>query len=168
LEDSIEMKTRFHTFATAALAAAVLTLTSASVFAAAPRVVKITGTEDMRYSVTRIEAAPGETIKIQLTAKGNQAKEAMAHNFVLLAPGVDMGPFITQATMARSSGYIPASFKAKILAFSPLAGAGETVEVTFNAPAKPGDYTYLCTFPAHFTSGMKGVLVVKADGAKKK
>jgi azurin len=159
------MKRSFRTLATAALAATVLTLCSAPVFAA-PRVVKITGTDDMRYSVTRIEAAPGESIKIQLTAKGNQAKEAMAHNFVLLAAGVDMGPFITQATMAKATGYIPAAFKSKILASSPLAGAGETVEVTFNAPDKPGNYTYLCTFPAHYASGMKGVLVVKA-GAKK-
>lgn len=146
---------------TSALAAvAVLSLASAS-FAAAPRVIKITATDDMKYSVSRIEAKAGETLKIQLTAKGNQAKEAMAHNFVLLALGTDMGPFITQATMARATGYIPASFKSKILASTPLAGQGETVEVTFKAPAKPGSYTYVCTFPAHYMSGMKGTLVVK-------
>jgi plastocyanin len=32
---------------------------------------------------------------------------------------------------------------------------------SFGAPAKPGSYTYLCTFPGHFVAGMKGVLVVK-------
>jgi len=145
---------------TPAALVAVLSLAAAS-FAAAPRLIKITATDDMRYSVTRIEAKPGEALKIQLVSKGNQAKEAMAHNFVLLAQGTDMGPFITQATMARASAYIPAAFKAKILAASPLAGAGETVEVTFNAPAKAGSYTYVCTFPAHYMSGMKGTLVVK-------
>jgi azurin len=51
--------------------------------------------------------------------------------------------------------------KDKILAYTPLAGGGDTVEVTFAAPTKPGSYTYLCTFPGHFAMGMKGTLVVK-------
>jgi azurin len=145
----------------AALAALAVLSLAVSSLAAVPRVIKITATDDMQYSVTRIEAKPGEELKIQLVAKGNQAKEAMAHNFVLLAQGTEMGPFITQATMARATGYIPAAFKAKILAFSQLAGAGETVEVTFNAPARPGTYPYVCTFPAHYMGGMKGTLTVK-------
>ena len=156
------MKKSFRTLATSALAAVAVLALTASSFAAAPRVIKLTATEDMRYSTTRIEVTAGESIKIQLTAKGSQPKDAMAHNFVLLAPGVDMGTFVTQATMARAAGYIPAAFKAKILAMTKLAGAGETVEVTFNAPAAPGSYPYVCTFPAHYVGGMKGTLVVKA------
>ena len=157
------MKNSFRTLATSALAAVIaLVLTASSCAAGAPRVIKITGTEDMRFSVTRIEVAPGESIKIQLVGKGNQPKDAMAHNFVLLAQGVDMGPFITQATMARATAYIPAAFKSKILAATGLAGAGETVEVTFTAPTTPGNYPYVCTFPAHYAGGMKGILVVKA------
>ena len=42
-----------------------------------------------------------------------------------------------------------------------VAGAGETVEVTFKVPAAAGDYTYLCSFPGHFQAGMKGTLTVK-------
>ncbi len=156
------MKKSFRTLATSLLAAAAVLALTASSFAAGPRVIKITGTEDMRFSLTRIEVAAGESIEIQLTAKGNQPKDAMAHNFVLLAQGVDMGPFITQATMARATGYVPAAFKAKILANTGLAGAGETVKVTFTAPKTPGNYPYVCTFPAHYAGGMKGTLVVKA------
>jgi plastocyanin len=48
-----------------------------------------------------------------------------------------------------------------VIARTPLAGAGETVEVIFTAPAKPGSYPFLCTFAGHYQSGMKGVLVVK-------
>ena len=33
--------------------------------------------------------------------------------------------------------------------------------IEFTAPAKPGSYTFFCTFPGHFAAGMKGVLVVK-------
>jgi azurin len=153
---------RLRGLALPALAAVfVLMGSTSSLLAAAPRVIKITATDDMKYSVSRIEAKAGETLKIQLVAKGNQAKEAMAHNFVLLALGTEIGPFINQATIARSTGYIPAASKSKILAFTPLAGKGETVEVSFKVPAKAGSYTYVCTFPAHFMSGMKGTLVVK-------
>jgi azurin len=49
----------------------------------------------------------------------------------------------------------------KIIAHTGLAGAGETQDVTFKAPMKPGTYTYMCTFPGHFAVGMKGELVVK-------
>ena len=42
-----------------------------------------------------------------------------------------------------------------------LAGAGETVEVTFKVPAAAGEYPYICSFPGHFQAGMKGMLSVK-------
>jgi plastocyanin len=42
-----------------------------------------------------------------------------------------------------------------------MAGPGETVQVTFTAPSKPGKYPYLCTFSGHYQAGMKGVLIVK-------
>jgi uncharacterized cupredoxin-like copper-binding protein len=51
--------------------------------------------------------------------------------------------------------------KAKVLAMTAMAGPGETVQVTFKAPAKPGKYEFICSFPGHFLAGMKGVLVVK-------
>jgi azurin len=66
-----------------------------------------------------------------------------------------------EASMARDSDYIPASKKQYILAHTGLAGGGETVKVTFNAPKEPGEYLYICTFPGHYMAGMKGTLVVK-------
>ena len=42
-----------------------------------------------------------------------------------------------------------------------LLGPNETGEVTFQAPTEPGEYPFLCTFPAHCSIGMKGVLIVK-------
>jgi azurin len=49
----------------------------------------------------------------------------------------------------------------QVIAKTALAGAGETVDVTFNAPAAAGSYPYVCTFPGHFQAGMRGNLVVK-------
>jgi azurin len=156
------------TLSLAALAVSLTGIAGPAAQAAAPRVIKITGTEDMRFSVTRIEAEPGEALKVVLTSKGSQPKETMAHNFVLLARDVDVSTFINQAAMARANEYIPVSFRAKILAATKMAGAGETVETTFNAPTEPGSYAFVCTFPAHYAVGMKGTLIVKPAAAAPK
>jgi len=85
----------------------------------------------------------------------------MAHNFVLLKAGVAPADVSNAAFNARATDFIPADKADKILAHTALAGGGETVEVSFTAPAKPGSYDYLCTFPGHFAAGMTGKLVVK-------
>jgi azurin len=88
-------------------------------------------------------------------------KVAMAHNFVLLKAGVNAQDVANAAMTARETDFIPESMKDKVIAHTGLAGGGESTEVTFKAPAKPGTYAYLCTFPGHFAVGMKGELVVK-------
>ena len=46
-----------------------------------------------------------------------------------------------------------------------LLGPKQTDTITFNAPSEPGEYPYICSFPAHLMAGMKGVLVVQAPTA---
>jgi azurin len=46
------------------------------------------------------------------------------------------------------------------LAATQLAGNGETVEVSFDAPKTAGRYDFVCSFPGHYLAGMRGVLVV--------
>ena len=125
------------------------------------RTVEIVGTEDMKFSLATITAKPGEQLRVRLVVKGAMPKVAMAHNFVLLNNGVSQVDFVSAAVMASATAYIPADKKADILASTALAGAGETVEVTFKVPAAAGDYPYLCSFPGHFQAGMKGTLTVK-------
>jgi azurin len=142
--------------------AAVMMMACAGVFAApAARVVELTGNDQMKFSVVAIAAKPREMIHVKLKSVGTLPKIAMAHNFVLLAKGTDAIAFANASPMASATGYIPAQFKAKVLALTALAGPGETVEVTFKAPTAPGRYTYLCSFTGHFAAGMKGVLTVK-------
>lgn len=129
--------------------------------AAAGRTVALTAGDDMKYSVTTINAKPGEPLTVTLKATGSMPRVAMAHNFVLLKPGTDPTAFTNAGASAASTDFIAPAMKAQVIASTKLAGNGETVEVSFKAPAKPGSYTYLCTFPGHFVSGMKGTLVVK-------
>ena len=144
-----------------AACAAIALIGSAAASAAEPRVVKMKGTDAMQYDVKKIDAKPGEAIKVSLSAVSSMAKQEMAHNFVLLAKGAPVDAFVMEAAMARNTEYIPASRKSVVLASTKMAGGGETVEVTFNAPKEPGEYVFLCTFPGHYLAGMKGVLVVK-------
>src|SRR3954449_6877963 len=129
--------------------------------AGAGRTVELTGGDDMKFSTTSIEAKPGETLHIVLKSTGTVPKIAMAHNFVALKAGVDAAKFSQDAMTAKDTDYVPAARKADVLGATKLAGPGETVEVTFKAPAKAGVYPYLCTFPGHYAAGMRGDLTVK-------
>jgi len=144
-----------------ALFAAVALVAAFSAQAAGPRVVQLKGQDAMQFDVKRIEAKPGEALEIHLTTESKMSKQEMAHNFVLLAKGAPVDMFVMEASMARASEYMPTAKKDFVLAATGLAGNGETVKVTFNAPKEPGEYLYICTFPGHYTAGMKGVLVVK-------
>jgi azurin len=137
------------------------TLSSLAAAAAAPRTIAIKANDNMRYSITRIDATAGETLKVTITSTSAMAKDAMAHNFVLLDAATKVVDFITASAMARRTDYIAPAFQKQILAQTAMAGNGETVEVTFTAPKTPGIYPFVCTFPGHYNGGMKGELVVK-------
>jgi azurin len=131
--------------------------------AAAPRVVKITaGAENaMKFDVARIEVAPGEPITVVLTNAGTLPKTVMGHNWILLKVGTDPVAFAAAASSEADNGYIPTKAGDAMVAHIGLLGPGESGEVTFSAPREPGEYPFLCSFPAHCLVGMKGVVVVK-------
>lgn len=129
--------------------------------AAAVRVITIEANDAMKFNVTRIEAKPGESLKIVLKNVGTLPKEAMGHNWVLLAKGTDVMAYSTAAMQARATEYIPAALAKQVIAHSKLLGPKQTDEVSFTVPSEVGDYPYICSFPAHAMAGMRGVLVVK-------
>jgi azurin len=141
--------------------AAVVATSTLFLQAQGPRVVEIEGTDMMKFSVASIAAKPGEQLTVRLKVVGKMPKMAMAHNFVLLSAAANVATFANDAVMAGATAYIPPARKGEVLAATALAGAGETVEVTFRAPTAPGTYTFLCSFPGHFAAGMRGTLVIK-------
>lgn len=154
------MKFCFALLGTLAVFTASLCLAAAE---SAPRVIKIKSGMDntMKFDVSSITAAPGETIKIVLTNVATLPKEVMGHNWVLLTAGTDPVVFAAAATGDAANGYISAKLKDKVVAAIRLLGPNEVGEVTFKVPAAPGDYPFLCSFPAHCVVGMKGMLTVK-------
>ena len=126
----------------------------------APRTITIAAGDDMKFDTTTIQAKPGEQLRIRLTVKGKMPKMVMAHNVVVLTLGTDAAKFAAAGVQAAKTDYIAPAMKAQVLANTPMAGPGETVEVTFKVPAAPGKYDFICSFAGHFAAGMKGTLVV--------
>ncbi len=126
-----------------------------------PQTIEITAGDTMKYSITAISAKPGEDLKVILTNEGTQPAEVMGHNWVLLKAGSDVAAFDAAAITAKDTGYIPASLKDEVIAQIGLLGPRKSGEADFKAPTTPGEYPYLCTFPAHYQVGMHGVLTVK-------
>lgn len=146
---------------TAAVAPADGAKSAAPAAADGARVIAITANDTMKFSVTRIEASPGERLRVTLTNVGALPKATMGHNFVLLQSGVNPEQFVIAAGAAAKNEYFPADRAEQVIAHTRLLGPKETAEVAFTAPSTPGEYAYLCTFPAHYQVGMRGILVVK-------
>jgi azurin len=126
-----------------------------------PRTIEIVGTDDMKYNVTTIRARPDEPLRLRLVSKGTLPRIAMAHNVVVLKADTDVAKFIADGAPFRVSDFIPPTMKDAVIAKTPFAGPGQTVEVFFTAPSTPGRYPFVCTFAGHYQSGMKGTLIVK-------
>lgn len=128
---------------------------------AAPREVLVTGNDSMKFSITRIEASPGEQLRIVLENAGSLPKQAMGHNLVVLQKGTDVNAFSIAASQAVATDYIPANLAGSVIAHTKILGPKEKDEITFTVPSEPGEYPYICSFPAHALAGMRGVLVVR-------
>jgi len=126
-----------------------------------PRTIALTAGDTMKYNLARIEAAPGEDVKVTLTNAGTQPKEAMGHNWTLLRKDADAAAFANAAVTHKDTDYFPTDLAGQVLAHTKLLGPRQSDTVEFKAPTEPGEYPYLCTFPGHYVSGMKGVLVVR-------
>lgn len=112
--------------------------------------------EEMKYAETEFTVHPGQTVKLTFTNAATSP--AMHHNVVVLKSTDDVQMVGTAAASAADTEYIAPRTASKIIAHTPMSAPGETVEVTFTAPAA-GDYPYICTYPGHFIM-MKGTMHV--------
>ncbi|BET67281.1 plastocyanin/azurin family copper-binding protein [Opitutales bacterium ASA1] len=137
------------------------TSAASSVAADGVRVLELTGNDQMKFNVTQLEAAAGETVRLVLRNVGSLPKAAMGHNVVVLKKGVDPMEFSIAAAAAAATEYFPTARSGDTIAHTRLIGPKEKAEVTFTVPTEPGEYPYICTFPGHTAAGMRGVLIVK-------
>jgi putative heme-binding domain-containing protein len=129
--------------------------------AIAVRVVRIgTVEEELRYDIKYFAAQKGKPVQILL-----DNRDLMPHNLVITVPGALKEIALLAATMppeAPSGGkqYVPAS--EKVLFATNMVQAAKQERLTFDAPATPGEYPFVCTFPNHWLR-MYGVMVVVDD-----
>lgn len=113
---------------------------------------------EMRFEQTSFTVEAGQ--EVTLTFENVATSPAMQHNVVILNSDDDADVNrVGQAAISAgaASDFVPED--AAVLAYTPLAQPGETVEVTFTAPSEPGAYRYICTFPGHYMV-MQGTMTV--------
>jgi Azurin len=148
-------------FTTIGLVAVVIALAGCSGSREAEtKLVEITGNDEMKFDVTSFEVKPGQKVTVTLTDIGELAKEAMAHNWVLLERGTDAAKLVAAGADHPETDYILADQVAHVLAKTKLLGPVDSDSITFTAPTEPGPYEYICAFPDHYAGGMKGIMTV--------
>ncbi len=124
------------------------------------RVVRIhTVEEEMRYDTAYFAVQAGRPVQVVL-----QNEDLMPHNIVITVPGA-LREVAELGLAAGPKGYegkqyVPRS--EKILHATNMVQPGKQERLTFTAPAEPGEYPYVCTFPRHWMR-MYGVMVVVDD-----
>ena len=145
----------------------IMLLTIASAFvgcsrnAAPPKVIEINGDDFMKFDVKNFEAKPGQQVTVKLKNVGELPREAMAHNWVLLAKQADAASLVAAGAGHPETDYIPFEQSFYVLAKTKLLGPGESDSTTFTAPHESGQYNYICSFPEHYVGGMKGIMTVQ-------
>jgi putative heme-binding domain-containing protein len=125
------------------------------------RVIRLgTVPDQMIYDKDRLAVKAGRPVEIIF-----ENTDLMPHNFVLTQPGAlqEIGT-LAEATATQPGAleqhYVPAS--PKIILGSRLLQPREAQTLRFTAPAKPGVYPYVCTYPGHWLR-MHGALYVVED-----
>jgi len=116
--------------------------------------------EQMLYDKTLIVVEAGKPVTLVLINP-----DAMPHNLVIVSPGAveEVGSAAEKMPPepdAQGRLYLPKS--PKILYATKLVEPGQQTKLGFTAPAEPGDYQYVCTFPGHWRR-MVGTLAVVKD-----
>lgn len=126
----------------------------------AQNAVKVTveSNDQMKFNVSLIKIKTGQKVTLTLKHVGRMPIQAMGHNLVILQKGTNITQFAKQASLAKSTQYIPIKSRS-VIAATKLIGGGQESTITFIAPPK-GIYDYICTFPGHYGM-MKGKLIVE-------
>lgn len=100
---------------------------------------------NLDFEPRQISAKAGTRLRVVYVNEGT-----LPHNFVLLHDEDDLDALGQASYQAQDTGFVPLATHAdRMIAFTALASAGDTVEVTFEVPP-PGEYLFACTVPGHY------------------
>jgi azurin len=113
--------------------------------------------EQMLFDVRWFVVEAGKPVEVVLTNP-----DAMPHNIVIGRPGSvnaigSAADKMPPPADLSARAYIPDS--PLVLAATRLVQRGESDRISFTAPSTPGEYNFICSFPAHWMR-MYGVMLV--------
>lgn len=123
----------------------------------------IEGNDQMQFNLSSMEVpASCKTVKITLKHTGKLPINAMGHNWVLVKTADVNAVGMAGMSAGIDNDHVPPN-DARVLAATKLIGGGEETSVEFDvSKLDPKEkYTYICTFPGHF-SLMKGEFKIAA------
>ncbi len=123
------------------------------------RQVTIEAGKNLSFSVRSFKARPGEPIRLTFVNP-----DVVPHNWALIRPGSlprvgDLVNKIVAEPDAAVRHYVPKTDD--VLAYTDIVPPGDQFAIHFRAPAEPGRYPFLCTFPGHWMV-MNGEMIVEA------
>jgi uncharacterized protein len=112
----------------------------------------------MKFDTATLVVKAGQ--KVRLTFTNNDLLE---HNLVIIKPGTlrsvgELADHMITAPGASEKQYVPDT--PDVLWATRILDPDESQDLLFNAPAVPGDYPFVCTFPGHWQL-MHGMLRVE-------
>jgi azurin/sugar phosphate isomerase/epimerase len=124
----------------------------------AGRELHIQATNGMQFAQKELRARAGERLTLTF-----DNPDAMPHNWVLVKPDAAnrvglLANQLVAAPDALARHYVPES--PDILCHTRILEPHTKTTIHFTAPAQPGRYPYLCTFPGHWMV-MRGILIVE-------
>jgi putative heme-binding domain-containing protein len=113
--------------------------------------------EQMLFDKRKFVVEAGRPVQVVL-----ENPDAMQHNLVIVRPGAmeeigKMAEKMPPVPDAEGRLHVPDS--PQVLWATKLLSTGEKAKLSFEAPAQPGEYPYLCTYPGHWLR-MNGFMVV--------
>lgn len=116
----------------------------------------LTTVSGLQYDKKELIVKAGARVRLELVNDDD-----MLHNVVITQPGkgqVVGAAALTLGLEGEARSYVPDS--PDVIAHTRILGPHERETIYFTAPAEPGDYDYVCTFPGHYMI-MKGILKVR-------
>jgi azurin len=115
----------------------------------------------MKFDVGRFSVGTNEEVEILFVNP-----DELPHNLLITAPGTLEAVGLAAEAMAKqpdgfAKHFIPDT--PDVLHSTPLINQGETARLRFTAPAKAGQYPFVCTFPGHWRT-MNGIMEVTRNG----
>jgi len=122
------------------------------------RELRIEAATGLKFATTELRAKAGEPLRLTFANP-----DTMPHNWVLTELGAaqkvgEAANRLATQVDALERHYAPDM--PEVLCHTRVLNPGESTTIWFQAPAKPGRYTYLCTIPGHWQL-MRGELVVE-------